>query len=1124
MIPDDAGPVEFELKPPDENRYISEIVRAVLTLQASIARQDKEPPLRGTHAKGSAVHAVFEVMDVSANGRSPALAARLGKGLFAHSGSYPAIVRFANAVSAPASDAKADVRAMSFSVQVPDGLVGKGVTRLDFSLNSATTFPMNDAHAFAAFINVMASPGAWGKLRTFWKMPIRDALAFLKVALLGGMQQQQTPKVAYQQQRYWSTTPYQHGDSDAVKYSATPNPTNPSKFERVGPDCLQDELARHVNEDPRMSEWQFGVQFLDTERMTHRGRRREASFWVENAAVEWREDQAPFHTVARLRFVPKSMLTAEETAEQYIDVTGHSTPETRPLGGINRTRWFAERASRSARLDGVADMPAAVPVKRGWLERWVRRAVFALVVLIAGWHVGGWYYGWKEDANVPPLTSVNNVRYLDQGWGTDVDSPGRETYYYTPQGASLLGIRYSWFVNVERPFSKERVANPDHMRRLNFLVDKVPTSANPDQLPVGFGRFYDRNIRDYTIDVTCSACHTGQLNVTKDIKPEPKEGPKQTVTAIRIDGGQALHAFTDVKPGSFTVELLGGLGATLTNPFKFSRFAGRVLGPKASLADEFRLWRQVAGVVAHATALAVSGSFQKSLYPTQEGYGRTDAIGRISNVVFGDHVDPRNYRYATGPSSYPPVWNVWKFDWEQYSAFVAQPAARNVGEGMGTGADYQLVDSYGRPTPPAERYDTSFSFENVHHIESTLQTLQPPAWPADLLGTVDLKKAERGRQIFMQKCVFCHGPRVASRSLTLDVAPGRVPDDPKKPALPMWIIRYKPLAQIGTDPQSTQNLVGFRLDMSRAGLDLTAVKALMRGELEKQEARDQKLVPDLQQELQQQTAARNAAPANAPQRASAEAAIAEIEQEMSDAQGAVSGDEQEIEGLDTLDLSRVTIGEGLSMLGLMMKDRFYKERHYSQEAQECYNGFGMLDLPQAELGYKPRPLEGVWATPPFLHNGSVPTIYDLLSPADDRPKRFYVGGREYDPKLVGFQTPLDADEAARLKERGAVEKAPAPVDGEFLFDTSQPGNSNHGHEFNDGYVQWDPAKPPEAQFQNGLIGPKFTDADKLAVLEYLKVHRDDLDAVDYMEKHNGAYPPPSTYDLPDCTTKLPKNP
>ena len=280
MTPDNTEPVEFERKPPNENRCVSELVRSILLIQAQTAQQQKEPLARGTHAEGSAARAEIEVLDVASNGRSPALAARLGKGLFAHPGKYPAVVRFANAVSAPQSDAKPDVRAMSFSVEVPDGLVAPGVTRLDFSLNSATTFPMNDAYDFAAFVNVMAGQGLWGKLKIIWTHPIKDFLAFLKVAILGGGQQFQTPKLAYQQQRYWSTTPFLHGQSDAVKYSATPNPANPSKFERVGFNCLQDELSRHVNDDERMSEWQFGIQFLDTEGMTYRGAAvRRASGW-----------------------------------------------------------------------------------------------------------------------------------------------------------------------------------------------------------------------------------------------------------------------------------------------------------------------------------------------------------------------------------------------------------------------------------------------------------------------------------------------------------------------------------------------------------------------------------------------------------------------------------------------------------------------------------------------------------------------------------------------------------------------------------------------------------------------------------------------------------------------------
>ena len=53
--------------------------------------------------------------------------------------------------------------------------------------------------------------------------------------------------------------------------------------------------------------------------------------------------------------------------------------------------------------------------------------------------------------------------------------------------------------------------------------------------------------------------------------------------------------------------------------------------------------------------------------------------------------------------------------------------------------------------------------------------------------------------------------------------------------------------------------------------------------------------------------------------------------------------------------------------------------------------------------YKAAPRDGVWATPPFLHNGSVPNLYEMLIPAKERTKKFYIG-REFDPVKVGLDT------------------------------------------------------------------------------------------------------------------------
>ena len=113
---------------------------------------------------------------------------------------------------------------------------------------------------------------------------------------------------------------------------------------------MQDELIRHLNEDRKMSAFEFGVQFLDRDRMTYWGKRRDANFWIENASIEWNEVEAPFHSVAQLTLLPKSELQPDAAEATYFDVTGHSSPDSTPLGSINRARWPAEVASRAARM------------------------------------------------------------------------------------------------------------------------------------------------------------------------------------------------------------------------------------------------------------------------------------------------------------------------------------------------------------------------------------------------------------------------------------------------------------------------------------------------------------------------------------------------------------------------------------------------------------------------------------------------------------------------------------------------------------------------------------------------------------------------------------------------------
>jgi len=327
----------------------AETTEKVLQMQSKAAAQQQRPLGRGTHAKGVCARAQFEVFDVTA-GRDPGLAARLAKGMFAKPGAYTAIVRFANADPKINSDFVPDVRSLSFSVDLTcDGAAANGanLARQDYSLQNAPTLPINDARAFLATMKVLtASSPAAG----LWSLPFRDKLRVLRTLVLAQLQARQTIK-PYQQLRYWSTVPFRHGSIDVVKHSATPRAGNPARpLQRSNPMGLHDELIRHLDEDSKMSGFDFGLQFLDADKMTYWGRRRDANFWIENASIEWNEAEAPFHTVGRLTLLPKSQLRPDASEATYFDVRGNSTSDSMPVGSINRARWPAEVASRKARM------------------------------------------------------------------------------------------------------------------------------------------------------------------------------------------------------------------------------------------------------------------------------------------------------------------------------------------------------------------------------------------------------------------------------------------------------------------------------------------------------------------------------------------------------------------------------------------------------------------------------------------------------------------------------------------------------------------------------------------------------------------------------------------------------
>lgn len=146
---------------------------------------------------------------------------------------------------------------------------------------------------------------------------------------------------------------------------------------------------------------------------------------------------------------------------------------------------------------------------------------------------------------------------------------------------------------------------------------------------------------------------------------------------------------------------------------------------------------------------------------------------------------------------------------------------------------------------------------------------------------------------------------------------------------------------------------------------------------------------------------------------------------------------------------------GLELLTSEMAKYAYNKLGWTPEQIASANGDDRPNKVRAIAGYKARTLDGIWSTPPFLHNGSVPNLYELLSPPEERSITFWLGTYEYDPIKLGY-----------INRQAAKS---------FLFDTRLPGNSNAGHAFTNNTNTI------------GKIGRLLSPDERLEIIEYLKV-------------------------------------
>ena len=447
--------------------------------------------------------------------------------------------------------------------------------------------------------------------------------------------------------------------------------------------------------------------------------------------------------------------------------------------------------------------------------------------------------------------------------------------------------------------------------------------------------------------------------------------------SYRIDGGPAISDFQ-----SFMADLDASVGHLLADPVMFKTFAVDVLGGQPSEDDVRKL---------HEAVAAWFGPFdlivKKGLPPNPWGPARLDAVGMIFDRLTGldigtgpDFTIPNNVKVADAPVRYPFLWNASRQDFTQWPGFAENGdallgLARNTGEVIGVFALFHPSKDPVRFPLMKIDYTTVNSSDTLGllALEELITLLGPPKfqWPTDPV------LVKQGEDIFnwtneQGGCVGCHGEKKGQRRQIFGET---------------WAT---PLIDVGTDNREWAMLgvpgdpawPGWRVDtgvLNGAGLP--------------------HLVPPLK-------------PVDSAFSTLGLSVIGTILQRI-----VGMGDEMGAPNAMDVGANSDLVTRGVHA--------------HSGRVQELKKAFAKPVQPAAPFKYESRVLQGIWAAAPYLHNGSVPTLDDLLKPASERPKSFLVGPA-YDPVKVG----LAADQTAfryTLTTTGCEART--------------SGNSNCGHEF-----------------------------------------------------------------------------
>lgn len=603
---------------------------------------------------------------------------------------------------------------------------------------------------------------------------------------------------------------------------------------------------------------------------------------------------------------------------------------------------------------------------------------------------------------------------LSQGWNDEL----RRAYWFTPQGSAL--IPYDWFVHLEMPQRNcvgtpdtslnkggwKRFADPGHLSSLGYTPAPADPVWNPDGLPIGFAK--TRTADGDFMGPTCAACHTNKMvlggrKVLVDGAPTLAD-----LQALNVGLANALCSMDHrtIKKRADKPEIVKAADA------QFDRFAQRVLKDNYSPASKAALFDQVKQQRLRIHRRNVRNYSKKTDVFPPYGRGRLDALGAILNevAVFATK-ETDNIYPANAPVSYPFLWGTPQSDVVQWNGAVDNqrfglgPLARNVGEVVGV-YGHVAISPVGDGAALAAR------------AKKQNAGLAPPLVGTDRGGQLngyDSSVMMRNIGAIEHWLASLRAPKWPEKVLgALDTGKvargkaiylGKTDTGVNCVACHAYVARDKqhepyqsrmiPVAAIGTDPVAAGNFV--------VPNNPTSGRPWKTGQLKGTKKRI------LRGERYGDTFANRA------------------------------------EALKTV------------VLGVILGDAFfdgiegmYRSRSNSKPTDPV--------LPQKDrfLRYKARPLNGIWATAPYLHNGSVANLRELLLPEADRAPFICVGNPTFDAKNVGYVSVLRADNTCAPDAYGST-----------LLDTSRFGNSNKGH-------------------TRRIQGVELSAADKDALIEFLK--------------------------------------